>query len=137
MTVSFEKFTILSNGNGDIIDITSKLQNIIQTSDSDNFLINIYTNSPYVSIISADFEIQNADFKKLLDSIYPLKIELNENKIQYSPDTFANIRASILGRSLTIPVINKKIELPNQEKVFLVDFSIQSSSYDVIIGLIK
>ena len=56
MSVKFEKFLISSKGFDDVIDITSKVQNIVSLFDIENAIANIFSLSSCTSLITMDSE---------------------------------------------------------------------------------
>ena len=49
---------------------------------------------------------------------------------------YAQISANILGHSITLPVIDKRLQLPDTQKIVLINFSDNIFLQDVIISLV-
>ena len=136
MTVINEKFSIMLKGGNDVVDITPKVQGIVKECEAQNGLVNVFVNSPSVSVFITNNELKNKTAINLIDSIIPLNIDFSKDEIKYNPEEYSDIKASTMGHSIAIPVINKEMELLNTQKIILVDFSLNASFHDVIISLV-
>ena len=135
MAVITEKFSITSKGE-DIVDITSKIVEFIRNLDIENALLNIYVKSENSSLIVSEYEImKKTDIFSLLKSLTnsPSKIDISENDLKINAST----KAKFLSNSLTIPVIAKRIQIEDYQKIFVLDFSYNISICDIIISVVN
>ena len=123
MSIKFEKFLISSKGFDDVIDITSKLQNIVSLFDIENGIANIFSSSSCTSLITMDSEPNLAyDLAKIFESIVPInKIYLHDN-FWHDGNAYSHLRASILGNNITLPIVEGKILLDSYQQIVMIDF---------------
>ena len=92
MAIINEEFTVTTKGNTDIIDITSKISNIVYNHQLQNAVVFVYAKGSTVSITNIEFEPGLlVDLPEALDKIAPNKIDL----------PFPILLAS--GQTITIP----------------------------------
>ena len=102
MGVLTEKFTISSKGFDDVIDITSRVQNIVSRMEKNTGIVNISTVASTASIITLDdeFNLSN-DFSILMENIVPLNRVYKHDLTWHDGNAHAHLKASILGNSIT------------------------------------
>ncbi len=135
MAAITEKFSITSKGE-DIIDITSKVVEFTRSLDINNALLNIYVKSENSSLIISEYEVlKNSNIFSYLKSIVNTNgnINLSENDLKI----IATLKSKLLSNTITMPIVNKQIEIDNYQKIFLIDFSHNISFLDVIISIVN
>ena len=134
MSVKFEKFLISSKGFDDVIDITSKVQNIVSLFDIENAIANIFSLSSCTSLITLDSEPNLAyDLAKILESIVPINKIYQHDNFWHDGNAYSHLRASILGNNITLPVIGGKIMLDSYQQIVMIDFDNKPSQRQVIV----
>ena len=133
MTFINEQF-ILNLNNGDIIDITPKIQNFIVSLDINDAILNVSVKSNNCAVITLDYHIaQNHDVFSLINSITEPKIDINKG---YNPDLTANIKSEVLGKNKSFSIINKQIQISDKEKIAVINCSYTVSKANVIISVV-
>lgn len=136
MKIITEKIEFSTKGNSDIIDITSKIQNILSQSGLINGSVLIFAVGSTLGITTIEYEPGLIkDLPELLEKIIP------SNRRYYHDDTWgdgnghSHLRASLFGPSLTIPFANRKLLLGTWQQVICIDFDTRSRRREVIIQL--
>ncbi len=134
MTVISEKFTVSSSGNNSITDITQKINSFIQNSSSKYALVNIFVPNEYSSVIVLDVKNNlNQDFIDYMKNLIP--INWQKENISNKDIAFAYARASVLGKAITLPTKDGKVELKESQRVVIVDFNVIPSEIEIIASL--
>ena len=130
--------TILINtrGNCDIIDITSQVANEISQSNISNGIVNIFISGSTAGISTIEYEsgVVN-DFKAMWDRIVPRNISYQHDAKWGDGNGFSHVRASLLGPSLTVPVINKKMALGTWQQIIVTDFDNRPRSREIVVQI--
>ncbi len=137
MGVLTEKFTISSKGFDDVIDITSRVQNIVSRMEKNTGIVNISTVASTASIITLDdeFNLSN-DFSILMENIVPLNRVYKHDLTWHDGNAHAHLKASILGNSITLSVIDKKAVLNSYQRIVLIDFDNKPSIRQIIVSVV-
>lgn len=123
MAIINEKFTINTQGFTDIIDITKNVQNSVYRHSLQNALINVYAAGSTVGITNMEFEPGLlVDLPEALDKIAPSGVEYHHDETWHDGNGYAHIRASIIGNSTTIPLIEGALQLGTWQQIVLIDF---------------
>ena len=128
--------TILINtrGNCDVIDITSQVASEISQSNISNGIVNIFISGSTAGISTIEYEsgVVN-DFKAMWDRIVPRNISYQHDAKWGDGNGFSHVRASLLGPSLTVPVINKKMALGTWQQIIVTDFDNRPRSREIVV----
>ena len=122
MAIVNQKFSITSNSN-DVIDLTSKIENIVKFSEANDGVILVHTTDINSSIILSD------DKEKSLLSFMDDLIPAKDNSYPFLKSTF-------LGRNLQLSIINKILQISDYQKIVLINFDYKTTIQDIIVSLI-
>ena len=138
MTTKSEKFLISTKGFDDLIDITSKVQGLVSSFKIKNGIANDFVVSSTASIITLEQEPGLVfDLAKLLQDIVPINQIYQHDNAWHDGNAFAHLKAALLGNSVTLPVIDGKIELSSWQQIVLIDFDNKVSSKQIVVSVVE
>ena len=128
---------IKTKGETDIIDITSKVENEIVQSNLNNGVITIFTPSSTSGVTTIEYE-QGClkDLKRFFEETISSSREYEHNFRWGDGNGHSHIRASLLGPSVTVPVINGKMALGTWQQIIFVDFDIRARGRRLILQMV-
>jgi len=136
MTIITEKFNVTTKGFTDIIDITNKLNDIVNLSGVNSANASVYVIGSTASITSLEFEPGLVkDLPEVLETIIPMNKDYFHNQKWQDGNGAAHIRSAFIGNSMTIPVINNSLYLGTWQQVVLIDFDNKPRTRTVVIQL--
>lgn len=137
MPVVNEKFSITTNGFDDLVDITQKIRNIVLNSKPNDAIINIFVNSSGASILLLETEPGlTFDLEKLLENLVPINKIYKHDNIWHEGNAHAHLKSSLIGNSITIPVISGNIELNQYQQIVLIDFDNKPRVREIIVSVV-
>ncbi|MBR1754364.1 secondary thiamine-phosphate synthase enzyme YjbQ [bacterium] len=137
MTVINEKFVVNTKGNTDIIDITRNVQSFVYNHNVQNASVLVYVAGSTASITHIEFEPGLLeDLPKCLDRIAPTNADYNHDEMWHDGNGYAHIRASVVGNSTTIPLIDGALQLGTWQQIVLIDFDNKPRNRTVYIQII-
>ena len=123
MTIINEKFTVHTKGNTDIIDITNDVKNIVYRHSLQNAVVYVYVAGSTVSITNIEFEPGLlVDLPEALERIAPVDKEYHHDEMWHDGNGYAHVRASIVGNSTMVPLLEGALHLGQWQQIVLVDF---------------
>ena len=127
-----KKISITTGKRKEIIDITSEIERIVKESKIKEGLCNIYLPHATAGLIINE----NADPQLSIDILESLERSFPDNQ-GYRHDRIdnnagAHIKSSIIGCSLTIPVINNSLGLGTWQGILLVELDGPRERYIVV-----
>ena len=107
MRVHSEQIRIQTKKENDVVDLTDSVREILEKSKLMNGLATVFLTGSTGAITTIEYEpglIQ--DFSTMLQRVIPKDIEYEHEKMWHDGNGHSHIRASLIGPSLTIPVMN-------------------------------
>ena len=137
MACKNEKFTILTKGFDDLIDITSKVQDIVSSFSVKAGIVNVSVLSSTASIITLEDEPGlSFDLPNILENIVPINKVYQHDVSWHDGNANAHLKAAILGNNLNLSVVDGKIELSTWQKIVLIDFDNKSANRQVVVSVV-
>ena len=98
MAIFKEKFTISTKGFDDFIEITPKIQGIVNSSNIKEGIVNIFVLASTASVITLEYEPGLVvDLPKVLNSIVPLNRIYEHDNAWHDGNANAHLKAALLG----------------------------------------
>lgn len=137
MTVINEKFVINTQGHTDIIDVTKNVQNSVYRHSLQNASVLVYVAGSTVSITNIEFEPGLlVDLPQALDKIAPEGAEYHHDSTWHDGNGYAHVRASIVGNSTMVPLIDGALQLGTWQQIVLVDFDNKPRNRTVYVQIV-
>jgi len=128
------ELNLRTQGNGDTLDMTAKVEKFILDSKLTNGIVTVFVNGSTAGVTTIEFEPGVVgDFNKLWERLAPKNITYDHNEKWGDGNGYAHVRASLLGASLTIPFIDRKMALGTWQQIILVDFDNRPRQRTVVV----
>ncbi len=123
MTIICEKFTVHTKGNTDIVDITNDVKNLVYRHSLQNAVVYVYVAGSTVSITNIEYEPGLlVDLPEALDKFAPVDKDYHHDETWHDGNGYAHVRASIVGNSTMVPLLQGALQLGQWQQIVLVDF---------------
>jgi len=123
MAVVTKDIILQTKGNCDILDITSQVTKKVEESGVSNGIVTLFVSGSTAGITTIEYEPRLlSDFKSMWDRVIPQNIPYEHNKTWGDGNGHSHVRASMLGASLTIPFIDKRLTLGTWQQIVFLDF---------------
>ena len=134
MTVVTRDITFQTKGNCDIVDITPQVAKKVEESEVDNGTVTLFVTGSTAGVTTIEYEPRLlGDFKSMWDRLIPQNIPYEHNKTWGEGNGHSHVRASMLGASLTIPFVNKRLTLGTWQQIVFVDFDNRPRSRKLVL----
>jgi len=137
MTVVTKDITLQSRGNCDIIDITSEVARHVEKSGTDNGIVALFVVGSTAGLTTIEYEANLvSDFRDMWDRVIPQGIPYEHDKTWGDGNGHSHVRASMLGASLTVPFVKKRLALGTWQQIIFVDFDNRPRSRKIAIQIL-
>ena len=137
MTVINKSMRINTNGDCDIIDITSEIARAVTSSNISNGIATIFISGSTAGVTTIEYEPGLiTDLKAMWERVIPKTIQYQHDRAWGDGNGHSHIRSSLLGPSLIIPFINKRLALGTWQQIVIVDFDNRPRSREIITQMI-
>jgi secondary thiamine-phosphate synthase enzyme len=136
MTVKTLAINLKTQGNADIQDITNQISSAVADSGFESGTVTIFTPSATSSLTTIEFESGCiSDLRRLFDEIIDPKRQYAHNARWGDGNGHSHVRAALLGASLVIPFVNRRLTLGTWQQVIFVDFDNRQRGRELVLQL--
>jgi len=136
MKVVSDTIKLQTEGEGDMIDMTSQLSNIVKESKIKNGTVTIFVLGSTAAVTTIEYESGLIhDFPVMLSRIVPKGIEYKHDNTWHDGNGHSHVRSSLIGPSITIPIIHGKLTLGTWQQVVLLEMDTRSRNRTVILQI--
>ncbi|HLA06968.1 MAG TPA: secondary thiamine-phosphate synthase enzyme YjbQ [Anaerolineales bacterium] len=137
MPVKSFSIHLSTRGDADIHDITDQVASHVIRSGLKDGTATIFCPSSTSALTTIEFESGAlGDLKRLFDEIIPPDREYAHNARWGDGNGHSHVRASLLGPSLTIPFMNRRLTLGTWQQIIYVDFDNRPRKRELILQVI-
>jgi len=140
MSIQIESHTIEFStvGNTDIVDITEKVQSVINKSGLADGQVTLFAIGSTTGLTTVEYEpgLVNTDIAEMYQKIAPYGFPYSHNNTWGDDNGAAHLRSTLTGSSLVIPFIQKKLTLGTWQQIIFIDFDTRPRSRKVIVQIL-
>ena len=136
--VKTHKIEIETNGNCHIVDITEKVNAQIASSGLRNGAVTIFNIGSTAGITTIEFEpgLVNYDMAAAYEKIAPQNARYEHEETWHDDNGHAHVRASMLGPSIVVPIVDGQMTLGTWQQVVLIDFDTRPRTRKIVCQII-
>lgn len=128
--------TVESKGNGEVINITPDVKTCLSKSGVNNGSVTIFISGSTAAITTIEYEPGLiSDFGHFWEQLLPANLLYQHNQKWQDGNGHSHLRASLLGPSLVIPVVNGRITLGTWQQVVVIDFDNKPRKREIVVQI--
>lgn len=137
MIVETATIALETQGNGQVIDITSLVADALRGSGLVSGIVTVFCPSATSALTTLEFESGAVqDFQRLFDEIASPARDYRHNLRWGDGNGHSHVRAALLGPSITIPFVDREMTLGTWQKIVYIDFDNRPRSRRLVVQLI-
>jgi secondary thiamine-phosphate synthase enzyme len=136
MKVKLNHIFLSTAGNTDIIDITQKVSECIESSSLNDGLVTIFCPSSTSGVTTIEYEpgvVQ--DLKRIFNELVPSETAYLHDETWHDGNGHSHIRSAILKASITIPFMDRRMTLGTWQQIVYVDFDTRPRKREIIVQM--
>ena len=129
---------ISTRGNAQVVDITEQVNHALSESGIRQGLLVVFVVGSTAGITTTEAEpgLVNHDLKAFYDRIAPEDAYYRHEETWHDDNGHAHVRASALGPSLTVPVVDGAMPLGTWQQIILIDFDTRPRRRKVVVQVL-
>jgi len=136
MSVYTDTISFRTKGNTDVIDITPRLDELLQKSGMREGFVVIHAVGSTGAVTTCEYEPGLVrDFKDIFDKLIPPG-HYSHNETWGDANGHSHLRASLVGPSITVTFNNKRLLLGTWQQVVFIDFDTRSRQREVAVQFV-
>ena len=137
MTVHSGEIQLSTRGDADVIDITAEVQRLVAEGPVEDGLVTAFVRGSTAAVTTMEFEPGGvADLRALLDRLIPVEGDYEHNRLNHDTNSHAHQRASLVGASEQVPLIDGRLVLGTWQQLVLIDFDDRPRQRTVIVQVV-
>ena len=136
--VRTEKIKVSTKGNTHVIDITPNVGQAISKSGINDGIVVVFNIGSTAGITTIEFEpgLATKDMAVAYEKIAPEHGEYLHEQTWHDDNGHSHVRASMLGPSLTVPIVDGQMTLGTWQQIVLIDFDTRGRNRTVVCQMI-
>jgi secondary thiamine-phosphate synthase enzyme len=137
--VQTKKIEVKTSGNCDIVDITGQVNEFIRQSGLDEGTVTVFNVGSTAGVTTTEYEpgLIKYDIAAAFEKFAPQKGRYEHEKTWHDNNGHSHVRASILGPSLSIPVVDGEMTLGTWQQIILVDFDTRPRTRTIVLQAVN
>jgi len=125
-----------TEGDGDVLDITAAVQATVDDAGIATGQATAFVRGSTAAITTMEFEPGGVhDLGEMLERLIPAAGEYEHNRLNHDTNSHAHQRASLVGPSLTVPVLDGSLALGTWQQIVLIDFDDRPRRRTVVVQI--
>jgi len=136
--VKTQEIRIKTRGNCDVINITEQVSSAVLDSDITAGTVTVFNVGSTAGITTTEYEpgLVNYDIARAFEKIAPKNDRYEHEETWHDDNGHSHVRATLLGPSLSIPVVDGRLTLGTWQQIILVEFDTRARTRTVICQII-
>ena len=137
LTVKTKQLSIHTGGEGDILDITRDVTEVVAKTKLKNGIVTVFVSGSTGALSTIEYEPGLLkDFPNMLERIAPKNLVYEHEKRWHDGNGHSHVRASLIGPSLTIPFVNGRLALGTWQQIIFMELDVRSRVRNLILQII-
>ena len=137
MAVITKGLRIETNGDTDLIDITSEVARGVSESEVSSGTVTVFIPGSTAGVTTIEYEGGAIrDFQEAIERIAPKDMGYHHDARWGDGNGYSHVRAALQGASLTVPFASSRLLLGTWQQIIVVDFDNRPRSREIILQII-
>jgi secondary thiamine-phosphate synthase enzyme len=134
MTVESNIVRLETQKEGEILDITSRVQAIVERGTIKNGIVFLFVPGSTAALTTIEYEPGLlADLPNMLERVVPREGSYEHERRWHDGNGHSHIRASLIGPHLFIPFKEKKLMLGTWQQIVFLEFDVRPRDRQIIV----
>ncbi len=138
MATHSERFELVTEPGPEAHDITRQVTAVVAKAGIRDGLACVFTPSSTSAILTNEFEpgLMGEDLPAALERLFPERIDYGHEKRWGDGNGHSHVRATFLGPSLTVPVVDGKLALGTWQQVVFLELDNKPRRREVLVQVV-
>jgi secondary thiamine-phosphate synthase enzyme len=129
---------IKTSGNCEVVNITEQVGGAVAQSDIRDGAVTVFNIGSTAGITTTEYEpgLANYDLKAAFEKLAPENARYEHEETWHDDNGHAHVRATLLGPSLSVPIVAGRLTLGTWQQIILVDFDTRPRTRTIICQII-
>jgi secondary thiamine-phosphate synthase enzyme len=130
-------FEVESSHENEMLDITDRVQKAVAASGLSDGLMTVFVVGSTAAITTIEYDLGLIkDFPRTLERVAPKDAGYEHQKTWHDGNGHSHVKASLVGPSLTVPLIAGDLVLGEWQQIVLIEFDIRPRTRKVVVQVV-
>jgi len=136
--VNTSRIKVQTRGDGHVVDITGRVADLVVESGLVEGTVTLFNVGSTAGVTTTEFEpgLANHDIDAAFEKIAPRRGRYEHEQTWHDDNGHSHVRATLLGPSLSVPVVDGKLTLGTWQQIILVDFDTRPRTRTIVCQMI-
>ncbi len=136
--VKTQEIRIKTKGNCDVVNLTETVIEALAGSGIKDGTVTVFNVGSTAGITTTEYEpgLVNYDIAAAFEKIAPANARYEHEETWHDDNGHSHVRASLLGPSLSVPILSGRLTLGTWQQIILVDFDTRARTRTIICQII-
>ncbi len=136
--VKTEMLRISTDGGHQVINITEKVMVVVKDSNISDGIVCVFNVGSTAGITTTEYEpgLANYDLEAAFERFAPKNARYEHEETWHDDNGHSHVRASFLGPSLTVPLVNGQLTLGTWQQIILIEFDTRPRERSVVCQIV-
>lgn len=132
------RFQVSTRGDSEVIDINERVAQLVAESAVRDGLVCVFVIGSTAAITTTESEpgLLTHDLKAFYERIAPADGFYKHEATWHDDNGHAHVRASSLGPSITVPLVDGRLTLGTWQQIVLIDFDTRPREREIIVQIV-
>lgn len=137
MQARYEEFTLATEGDGDVLDVTGHARKAVEGSGLRHGLCTVFVAHSTCGVTTVEYEPGCvADLTQVLEQVAPQDDRWEHNVRNADTNGHSHVRAALIGPSVTVPFADGELLVGTWQKIVCIDFDDRPRSRRLVVQVI-
>jgi secondary thiamine-phosphate synthase enzyme len=134
-----EELQVKSRGNNDVINITDSVAQAVGKSGVKDGIVTVFVVGSTAGITTTEYEpgLADYDLEAAFEKIAPKNARYEHEETWHDNNGHAHVRASLLGPSITVPIVEGRMMLGTWQQIILIDFDTRARNRTIVCQIVS
>jgi secondary thiamine-phosphate synthase enzyme len=136
--VTTRSFEVKTRNEGEVLDMTREVQQAVAGSGMSSGVATVFVAGSTAAVTTIEFEPGLVkDFPEMMERVAPKRgVEYEHQRRWHDGNGHSHVKASLVGPSLTVPVVEGELALGEWQQIVLVEFDVRPRTRKVVVQLL-
>jgi secondary thiamine-phosphate synthase enzyme len=136
--VKTQNITVKTNGNGEVVNITEQVGAAVAQADIRQGTVTVFNIGSTAGITTTEYEpgLADHDLKAAFEKLAPENGRYEHELTWHDDNGHAHVRASLLGPSLCVPIVDGRLTLGTWQQIILIDFDTRPRTRTIVCQIV-
>ncbi len=137
LSTAQDTISIRTHAKDEIVDVTDKAQEIVSKSGIRNGLACVFVVGSTAAVTTVEHEPGLvSDMRDAMDRLYPKGIGYEHHRRWGDGNGHSHVRASFVGPSLTVPVVDGRLLLGTWQQIVFMEFDVKPRTRELVVQVL-